>query len=464
MENNIKNIYFLGIGGVGMSGLAQYFKLAGYNVAGYDRVKSELCDMLENIGVNIHYEENINLIPEIYKNPDYTIVVFTPAIPGEHRELEFFKSHNFSIYKRAQILGMIANQKYAIAIAGSHGKTSVSGICTNILLHTKNKCSAFLGGILKNINSNFINHPESDYVVAEADEYDRSFHQLFPTTAVITYIEPDHLDIYHTYENLYNAYLQFANQIKQGGSLLLSNHVDIDFQKNVNSSIKVFRYSVNDEDYDFSLKNIHYENGFCYFDIQHPTGLIKNIKYQIGGNHNLENALAAASLCLVNNIDEDSVRKGLESYQGIKRRFDYIINTKNLVYIDDYAHHPSELEAFVKSVRLLYPGKHITGIFQPHLYSRTKDFYKEFARSLELCDRVILLPIYPARELPIPGVESDLILENLHIQDKMLCSKQELTEILKSLDKEVIITMGAGDIDMLVQPIKTTLLNEEADI
>ena len=449
-----KHIYFLGIGGIGMSALAQYFKALGHCVAGYDRTRSYICKMMEMQGIEIHYEDSTDLIPHEYKNNTGALIIYTPAIPEDHKELLFFESHDFEILKRSDVLGLIVNDKKGLAIAGSHGKTSVSSICANIMSNSEFGCSAFLGGISKNINSNLIINEESIYIVAEADEFDKSFHKLRPSTALITYIESDHLDIYNSFDNLFNAFIEFANLIKTNGNLIISNHIPDKFTKSIRPDINIFRYGLNDKTCNFYIDNVKYKCGNCFFDIIHPKGTIQNISYNIGGGHNLENALAAASIALVNNVDNDTVKKGLETFAGVERRFDIKIKTKDFVYIDDYAHHPTEITAFINAVKLLFPEKKITGVFQPHLYSRTKDFYKEFAKSLSLCDKIILIPIYPAREEPIQGITSELILENITIQEKYLCKKDELIPFLKTITPEVLITMGAGDIDQLVKPIE----------
>jgi UDP-N-acetylmuramate--alanine ligase len=457
---NKTNIYFLGIGGIGMSALARYFKELNYSVAGYDRFRSDICKKLELIGINIHYEDNINELPQSFRDSENTLIVFTPAIPEKHSELMYFRTNNFEILKRSEILGLIANPKNGLAIAGTHGKTSVSSICANIMSNSKIGCSAFLGGISKNINSNLIINYNSEYVVVEADEFDRSFLKLTPTTALITYIEPDHLDIYQNFENLKNTFAEFGNLVKSKGNLILSNHIYNDFAKNIKSDVNIFRYGINDNSCDFYLDNVNYLFGKCCFDITHPNGKIQTISYSIGGDHNLENALAAAAIALLNNVSEDEVKRGLETFEGVERRFDIKIKSNNFIYIDDYAHHPSEISAFIKSVKQLFFGKKITGVFQPHLYSRTRDFYKEFAESLSLCDRIVLIPVYPARELPIEGITSEIILENISISEKYICEKNKLVTFLKKLNPEILVTMGAGDIDQLVVPIKTSFENE----
>lgn len=453
MENRYKNIYFLGVGGIGMSALAQYFHSVGYNIAGYDRFRSEICVMLESLGINIHYEDNKSLIPADFCNPDNTLIILTPAIPEDHTELILFRKNRFQISKRSEILGEISNPKKGLAIAGTHGKTSVSGICANIMSITKNSCSAFLGGISKNINSNIIINTKSDYIVVEADEFDRSFHRLTPSTALVTYIDADHLDIYKNHDSLIDAFVIFCNQVKDGGNIILNSKIFKEIKPRLKPGIRTFSYGLEDDNCDFYINNIKYINEFCYFDLHYPQGSIESIKYNIGGNHNLENALAATAISLLNGATDNDVRIGLESFKGIVRRFDIRIKTKQIIYIDDYAHHPREISAFLSSVKLLYPDKKITGIFQPHLFSRTADFYKEFAQSLSLCEELIMLPIYPAREKPIEGVNSEMILKLVKSKKKQVCSKEELLPKIEKLKPELLVTMGAGDIDLLVKPI-----------
>jgi len=454
MENKYNNIYFLGIGGIGMSAIAQYFHVNNHKVAGYDRYQSDNCKRLENIGIDIHYEDDINLIPELYKNSTETLIVYTPAIPEDSTELAYFKTHNFKILKRAEVLGMISQNKVCIAIAGTHGKTSVSTIAAWILSNTRDSCSAFLGGVSKNFDSNLHLSSTSNIVVVEADEFDRSFLRLTPTTAIITSIEPDHLDIYNDFNTLQEAFVEFAGKIKSEGNLILHKSIKTELFETSVKNINIYTYGLNDEDCDFNLKNISYKNNNCYFDIKAPTGLIKNIKYQIGGQHNLENALAAAAASLINEADESTLRKSLESFAGVIRRFDIKIKTTELIYIDDYAHHPGEIKAFINAVSEIYPNKKITAVFQPHLFSRTKDFYKEFAENLSNCHELVLLPIYPAREKPIKGISSEIIYKYAKVERKHLCTKTELIPLLKSLKPELIVTMGAGDIDQLVEPIR----------
>jgi len=457
MENNYSNIFFLGIGGIGMSALAQYFHSSGYKVAGYDRVQSEICVRLENQGIAIHYEDDIKNIPADFLNTAKTLVILTPAIPSEHSELNYFINNGFQITKRSEILGMISNPKKGLAIAGTHGKTSVSGICANIMSQTKNSCSAFLGGIAKNFNSNLVLNTESEYVVVEADEFDRSFHRLTPSTALITCIEADHLDIYKDFESLKEAFVIFGNKVKNDGNLILNKSIGQEIKKSFKKELNIFTYGLNDSSCDFYIGNVSYENESCVFDINYPGGKIESIKYRLGGNHNLENALAGASVSLLNGAGSEDVRKGLESFRGIVRRFDYRVKNSDHTYIDDYAHHPGEITAFLSAVRLLYPDRKITGVFQPHLFSRTADFYQGFAESLSLCDELILLPVYPAREKPVPGVSSKMIFDLVSSPEKHLCDKDELLNMIEKLNPGLLVTMGAGDIDLFINPIEKLL-------
>lgn len=457
MDKKFENIYFIGIGGIGMSALAQYFYTKGYRVAGYDKVRNEMCIRLEKLGINIHYEDNMNMVTSYYKNSEKTAIIYTPAIPQNHNELNWFLNNNFKIFKRSEILGKISSSKKTIAIAGTHGKTSVSGICANILSNSSKSCTAFLGGILKNKNSNFLIDNNSDFMVVEADEYDRSFLKLQPFVAVITSVEPDHLDIYKDFDTLYQAFQDYANKTRNLGSVILNNKIDFNFSSPLRKDLKIFRYGLNDDTCDFNLYNIIFNGQSCIFDIKHPDGIISKINYAFPGNHNLENALAATSAALTCGLDPDDVKKGLEGFKGINRRFDYIVQTQNAIYIDDYAHHPSEISAFLSAVKTLYPTKKLTGIFQPHLYSRTAEFYEKFAESLSICDDIILLPIYPAREEPIPGVSSEMILNLIKSPVKQICEKDKLIEIIETKKPELLVSMGAGDIDQLVSKIKICL-------
>jgi UDP-N-acetylmuramate--alanine ligase len=454
MNKLYENIYFIGIGGIGMSALAQYFLNQGFRVSGYDRVRNEMCIRLEKLGITIHYEDNINMINSYFKNPENTLVVYTPAIPTTHSELNWFKNNNFKIQKRSETLGNITSHKKTIAIAGSHGKTSVSGISAHIISNTEKSCTAFIGGILKNRNSNFIINAKSENIVVEADEYDRSFLNLEPSLALITSVEEDHLDIYENLENISSAFQDFANKTKNKGIVILNSKIDPKFKENLRKDLNIYHYGLNNENCDFYLYNIRYENGECYFDIKFLKDELKDIKYIFPGNHNFENVLAAASISYLSGVSLEEIRKGIETFKGIVRRFDYIVKKHEHIYIDDYAHHPSEISAFLTAVRQIFPNKKLTVIFQPHLYSRTQSFYEEFAKSLSISDDLILLPIYPAREEPIPGINSELILSLVSTKEKQVCEKNNLIELIESKKPELLVTMGAGDIDQFVQKIK----------
>lgn len=461
MKSKFSNIYFVGIGGIGMSAIARYFNACGYSVAGYDRTRSDVCDNLEKEGILVHYEDNLDLVGSCYKDKETTLVIYTPAIPVDHTELTFFRQNGFRVIKRAEALGHLCEGKNCLAVAGTHGKTSISTITSCIMAGTKEKCSAFLGGISKNFNSNLHLEPQSKNVVVEADEFDRSFLHLTPSTALISHIEADHLDIYGTYGNVETAFVEFANGSIQNGNLVLGPDIPQSVKSRLRSDLNVYTYGVDNSGFDFYATNISYGNGLCIFDIKTPFGTISEIKYRIGGRHNIENAVGATAVSLLNGASADEVRAGLENFVGVLRRFDIQLRAEKCVFIDDYAHHPGEISAFLSAVRQIYPHKKITGIFQPHLYTRTRDLYKDFAESLSACDTLILLPIYPARELPIEGVTSSLIYDNCKAKEKYLCEKADLIDLIGKLKPELLLTMGAGDIDRLVKPIKEFLSGNE---
>ncbi|GHT74628.1 UDP-N-acetylmuramate--L-alanine ligase [Bacteroidia bacterium] len=470
----MKNYYFIGIGGIGMSNLARYFLANGKNVAGYDKVESALTRQLNAEGAQIHYEDNVNLIPEIFKDKENTLVVYTPAVPSDHSELDFFRRNGFILMKRAQVLGEITKTKRSICVAGTHGKTTTSSMIAHLLKQSHVDCNAFLGGILKNYENNLLLSKKSDLTVIEADEYDRSFHWLSPYMAVITSVAPDHLDIYGTEEEYRKAFIYFTSLVREGGTLLLEHKVDIvpDVQKNV----RVYRYqgiagqarndkvchSALDAESpipDFSAENIKIGNGEIVFDFKTPGSIVKNIFLGVPVEINIVNAVAAMTIAWLNGVTDDELRAGMASFQGAKRRFDFHIKTDDLVLIDDYAHHPEELEASISSLKKLYPDKKLTVVFQPHLYSRTNDFFKEFAKSLSLADEVILIPIYPAREEPVAGVSSQMILDLITSRKKKLVNYDELVKNINKKDIEVLLIAGAGDIELLVEPVKKKLLS-----
>lgn len=454
------NIYFIGIGGIGMSALARYYKFSGCNVSGYDRSKSKLTEELELEGMTVHYEDNIDLIPQEFRsNKENTLVIYTPAVPLDMSELVYFMKNGYDIVKRSKALGVIASDKMTLAVSGTHGKTTTSTLLAHIMQNSPKGCTAFLGGISKNYNSNLL-LSNSEFLVAEADEFDRSFLQLFPFNAVITSVDSDHLDIYGDHNKIKEAFEEFAQQVSIGGNLVVKKGVEIDLKK---CKCKIYNYSYNEEA-DFYAKNISiYNGGFFKFDLVHPKGVINNCTLGTPGWINVENAIAASSLALLSGISEDDVKKALSSFEGVERRFDIRINNSRCSYIDDYAHHPKELSAAITSIRNIFEGKRITGIFQPHLYSRTKDFYAEFAESLSLLDQVILLDIYPARELPIEGVTSHLIYDKITQTKKQLISKELLLETIEKADIETLVTFGAGDIDRFVEPI-TQLLKRRFNV
>lgn len=453
---NIKNVYFLGIGGIGMSALARYFKFSGRNVAGYDKTPSSITDALQKEGIAVHFEDDIRNIPKNW-NPSETLAVFTPAIPHDHAELSWFREKPMGLLKRAKVLGMICNEKQGIAIAGTHGKTTVSTMTAHILNKTEEGCGAFLGGISKNFDSNLLlPKKDSPWIVAEADEFDRSFLHLNPQIALITSIDADHLDIYGDKEKIEEAFRKFVSQIRPGGKLVLKKGVRITVPEN--ATIQVYSYSLNEEA-DFYTRNLRYDNKEgCYrFDLKTPDGTIANFRMKYPGLVNVENAVAAAALALLAGVPASDILDGIADYEGVIRRFDIRFKTDQVVYIDDYAHHPEELKAFIHSVRTLFPDKRITGIFQPHLYTRTRDFAAEFAQSLDLLDEAILLPLYPAREEPLKNISSETIFSKMRLENKMLLTKEETLEWLKNRRNEIILTMGAGDIDRMRDQITELL-------
>lgn len=447
---NIQYFYFLGIGGIGMSALARYFNNLGKKVAGYDKTPTELTKELQSEGIDIHFEDNINLIPkEFLSNKSATLVIITPAIPQNHGEFNFFKNNEFKIVKRAQLLGLISNENTSIAIAGTHGKTTTSSIIAHIIKQSGLPCTAFLGGIAKNYNSNLLLSNEKGFVVVEADEYDRSFLTLYPTFAVITSMDADHLDIYGNKEFMQESYRLFAAQVKNNGLIVAKKGLDLG--ASVSANIKT--YSISHEA-DYMAKNIRVEGGRFKFDFVSNELKINDIEFGMPGRHNVENALAAMAIALNIGISEEKIKKAFLNFNGVKRRFEFHVRTLNKVYMDDYAHHPEELRACIEGVKELYRNKKITGIFQPHLYSRTRDFAEGFAASLDMLDECILLDIYPARELPIPGVSSQIILDKMKLKNKRLLSKEDVLNYINETKPEVLLTLGAGDIDQLVEPIK----------
>lgn len=448
--NTIKAVYFIGAGGIGMSALVRYFLSKGKHVAGYDKTPSELTHKLEEEGANIHYEENVSLIPDTCKDPDSTLVVYTPAIPADHKELCHFRENNFEIHKRAQVLGMITRTEKGICVAGTHGKTTTSTMAAYLIDHSHVGCNAFLGGISKNYGTNLLLSEKSEFVVIEADEFDRSFHWLTPYATVVTATDSDHLDIYGTHEAYLESFRKYTSLIRPDGFLVIKKGLDL--IPDVQPGVTVYTYSATDGD--FHAENIRIGNGEIFFDYISPLGNIKDIQLGVPVYVNIENGVAAMALAQLCGVTGEEIKAAMPEFAGVDRRFDFKIKNDHIVFLSDYAHHPAEIRQSVSSIRTLYPERKITAIFQPHLYTRTRDFYKDFADSLSLLDEVILLDIYPAREKPIPGVTSQLIYDNLRPEiEKTMCSKEELLDVLKTRKTEVLITLGAGDIDNYVPQI-----------
>lgn len=448
--NTIKAVYFIGAGGIGMSALVRYFLSKGKKVGGYDRTPSELTEKLKEEGADIHYEENTDLIPADFREATTTLVVYTPAIPAEHKELIYFRNNGFEIQKRAQVLGMLTRTEKGMCVAGTHGKTTTSTMAAHLLHQSHVKCNAFLGGISKNYGTNLLLAEESPYVVIEADEFDRSFHWLMPYATVITAVDSDHLDIYGTREAYLESFRKYTSLIRPDGYLIIKKGLEL--VPDVQPGVTIYTYST--EGGDFHAENIRIANGEICFDYVSPLGNIQDIQLGVPVYVNIENGVAAMALAQIGGADAEEIRKAMASFNGVDRRFDFKLKTDRMVFLSDYAHHPAEIKQSVSSIRTLYPDKKITAVFQPHLYTRTRDFYKEFADSLSLLDEVILLDIYPARELPIPGVSSQLIYDHLRpgIQ-KSLCKKEDLMNVLAGKSLEVLITLGAGDIENYVPQI-----------
>lgn len=451
--STFKRAYFVGVGGIGMSALARYFKSLGWNVAGYDKTPSPLTEALISEGVEIHFDDLGESIPEEYKEKESTLVIYTPAIPKNHGELNFLIQHNFQLFKRSQVLGIITANSLGLGVAGTHGKTTTSTLLAHILNESSIKCNAFLGGISSNFNSNLVTSKDAKYTVVEADEFDRSFLQLTPFASIITSTDADHLDIYGDASVFLKGFQDYANLINENGFLILRNGLKL------RSKAPIFTYGVNDETADFKAINLRFEESKFLFDIVFPEGEWNNIEFGLPGIHNAENALACIVLLQKIGLSEDEIRFGLKTFKGVKRRFEYHIKSDDLVYIDDYAHHPTEIHALVSSVRLLYPNKKITGVFQPHLFSRTRDFFDDFASELSKMDEVIVLPIYPAREEPIDGVTSDKLVEKITLNVKSLKSPSDALNYLSQIKEGVVLTIGAGDIDRIVEPLKQGLKN-----
>lgn len=454
---DIKAVYFVGAGGIGMSAIARYFLNKKLVVAGYDKTPSHLTHDLEKEGMLIHYEENTDLIPEACKDSKTTLVIFTPAIPAEHKELVYFHENGFTIEKRAQVLGTLTRTHKGLCVAGTHGKTSTSTMCAHIMHQSHIDCNAFLGGISKNYGTNYILSDKSDYVVIEADEFDRSFHWLRPWMSVITATDPDHLDIYGTKEAYLESFRHYTELIQPGGALIL--HKNLEMKQNVQDGVRIYEYSLHEGD--FHAENIKIENGEITFDFISPIENVENVELGQPVPINIENGIAAMAMAQLNGCKAEELRQGMKTYEGVERRFDFKIKDAKHVFLSDYAHHPKEIYQSVKSIRELYKTRKITAIFQPHLYTRTRDFYKDFAESLSMLDEVILCDIYPAREAPIPGVTSKLIYDNLKPGvEKSMIHKEDVLDLVKSRDFDVLIVLGAGDLDNYV-PQMTEILKQK---
>lgn len=454
---DIKAVYFIGAGGIGMSAIARYFLKKGLVVGGYDKTPSDLTRQLEKEGMLIHYEENIDEIPHLCKQKEKCLVIYTPAIPAEHKEFVYFQNNGFEIQKRAQVLGTLTQAHKGLCVAGTHGKTTTSTMCAHIMHQSHLDCNAFLGGISKNYGTNYI-LSDSDYVVIEADEFDRSFHWLRPWMSVITSTDPDHLDIYGTKDAYLESFRHYTELIQPEGALII--HRGLEMKQHVQQGVRLYDYSLTEGD--FHAENIRIDNGEITFDFISPIESIKNVQLGQPVPINIENGIAAMAMAQLNGCTANELKYGMKTYGGVDRRFDFKIKTDKLVFLSDYAHHPKEIYQSAKSIRELYKDKHITAIFQPHLYTRTRDFYKDFAEALSLLDEVVLTEIYPARELPIEGVTSQLIYDNLKPGvKKEIIQKDDVLNFVKTHDFEVLIVLGAGDLDNQVPQI-TKLLNSKS--
>jgi len=447
---NIKKLYFIGIGGIGMSALARYFRGRNVEINGYDKTRTTLTEKLSTEGMTIHYQEDISQIPK-----GIDAVVWTPAIPSEHVELQWFRQNNFPVFKRSEMLGIISRSMKTIAIAGTHGKTTTTTILTHILRTGGVDCTAFLGGIAGNFDSNFV-EGKSDWVVVEADEFDRSFLALSPDIALVTSMDADHLDIYGNHDDMLEGFTEFVGKVKDGGTAYLKHGLSIKhFPEKVNIIENAYGINCGKA----QAQNIHVENGNFVFNIENEENTIRDLRFTLAGKHNVENATAAILIAKKLGVTDEAIREALATFKGIKRRFETIIKNKNITFIDDYAHHPEELKAAIQAAKMLFPNEQITGIFQPHLYSRTRDFADGFAAALDELDEPILLPIYPARELPIEGVNSEMIFNKMKNLNKKITTKETLFDILNIKKIKVLLTLGAGDIDALVPKIAERILN-----
>ncbi len=449
---NLKNIntaYFLGIGGIGMSALARYFMHQNVRVFGYDRTSSTLTNQLIREGASIVFEDDESLVPTAFLSEN-TLFVFTPAIPKDNRIKAFVESKNLIWNKRSQVLGMLSKSHSCVAIAGTHGKTTISSITAHILYHSEVGCQAFLGGIVRNYNSNILLHENSKLMVVEADEYDRSFLQLYPQTALISAMDADHLDIYGDHEKMLATFKEFALRTQKEGTLMVHHPLRKYFEGYKN----LLSYSLDNHEADYYASHIQFKKGIYHYNLHHPQGVILNISILMPGMINLENSIGAAALSMINGAYEEEISRAIGSFKGIKRRMEKVLQNDGIIYYDDYAHHPEEINAAIFSIKKMYPEKKLTVVFQPHLYSRTRDFADGFAESLSKADEVILLDIYPARERPLAGVESQMLLGKMTLAKKQVCTKEKLVSLLTKKQPELLLTLGAGDIDRLVEPIK----------
>ena len=455
---DIKAVYFVGAGGIGMSAIARYFIRKGVVVAGYDKTPSELTKQLEREGALLHYEENVDEIPHACRDPKQCLVIYTPAIPAEHKELQYFRANGLTVEKRAQVLGTLTRTHKGLCVAGTHGKTSTSTMCAHILHQGHIDCNAFLGGISKNYSTNYIISAESDYVVIEADEFDRSFHWLRPWMSVITATDPDHLDIYGTKEAYLESFRHYTTLIQPGGALII--HRGLEMHADVQPGVKVYEYSRTEGD--FHAENIRIDNGTITFDFVSPIENVKDVELGQPVPINIDNGIAAMAMAQLAGCTAEELKYGMKTYRGVDRRFDFKINDSRHVLLSDYAHHPKEIYQSAKSIRELYKGRHITAIFQPHLYTRTRDFYRDFADALSQLDEVILTEIYPAREQPIEGVTSQLIYDNLRPGiEKSIIRKDDVLDLVKQRDFDVLVILGAGDLDNYMPQITKIIENKK---
>lgn len=443
--DTIHNVYFIGIGGIGMSAIARYFKAANINVSGYDKTETDITSALKGLGIEIYFEDDMQHVSSVFLDKKHTLVVYTPAVPKSHSQLQYFKNQGFEVLKRSEVLGLITKNTFCLAVAGTHGKTTTTSILGHLMYQSGADVTAFLGGVTENYNSNLILGGRQISVV-EADEFDRSFLTLNPNLACITSMDADHLDIYGDEKSLKESFEDFTKKIKPGGKLFVKNGLPL----------KGITYGIEDES-DYAAQNVKIENGGYVFDLKTPKTILKNLCFYLPGRHNLSNAVIALAMAIEQGCDSDELVKALATYKGVKRRFTYHIKTKNLVFIDDYAHHPKEINAVYQAVREMYPGKKVLAVFQPHLYSRTRDFIAEFGASLSQFDEVMLLDIYPARETPILGVTSTWLMSHINKANKQLVTKDTLIGKIKSSNADVVLTIGAGDIGQEVQKIKKEL-------